>query len=112
SEVSAPEEVQTFETEPEPAKPEPVDDTLATPIVLRKTGDKQPEVFTQHVLRGVILRKFLNVSTIAKKLRETEQHALGATALKPSGGGSLGRLRRQQHLLYLDNPRWNASLIV
>ncbi|KAG3196937.1 hypothetical protein PC128_g7248 [Phytophthora cactorum] len=91
SEVSAPEEVQTFETEPEPAKPEPVDDTLATPIVLRKTGDKQPEVFTQHVLRGVILRKFLNVSTIAKKLRETEQHALGATALKPSGGGSFGK---------------------
>ncbi|KAF1773862.1 Tetratricopeptide repeat [Phytophthora cactorum] len=84
-------EVQTFETEPEPAKPEPVDDTLATPIVLRKTGDKQPEVFTQHVLRGVILRKFLNVSTIAKKLRETEQHALGATALKPSGGGSFGK---------------------
>ncbi|ETN21070.1 hypothetical protein PPTG_01381 [Phytophthora nicotianae INRA-310] len=86
SQVRTPEEVETIEVEPEPVKPEPMDDTLATPIVIRNAGDKQSEVFTQHVLRGVILRKFLNISTITRKLRETEQH-VRVTALNPSGSG-------------------------
>ncbi|GMF11138.1 unnamed protein product [Phytophthora lilii] len=88
-EVSQIEESPAFRAEQEPV--EPVDDTLATPIVIRKLGDKQPEVFTQHVLRGVILRKYLHVSNIARKLRETEQHVLRVSAMAPSGGGSFGK---------------------
>ncbi|KAF4143946.1 Tetratricopeptide repeat [Phytophthora infestans] len=86
TEVFVPLEDQSSEAEPELAKWEPVDDTLATPIVIRNAGDKQPEVFTQHVLRGVILRKFLNVSAITRKLRETEQHVLNSPT-----GGSFGK---------------------
>ncbi|KAL3668633.1 hypothetical protein V7S43_005934 [Phytophthora oleae] len=84
--VSPPEEVQPFEAEPEPRKPGRVDDTLATPIVIRKAGDKQPHVFTQQVLRGVILRKYLHVSNIARRLRETEKHVFHVNALSFSNG--------------------------
>ncbi|KAG1704064.1 hypothetical protein DVH05_006077 [Phytophthora capsici] len=82
---SSPEEAQPFEAEPEPRTPGRVDD-LATPIVIRKAGDTQPQVFTQHVLRGVILRKYLQVSNIARRLRETEKHVLRVNALTSSSG--------------------------
>ncbi|KAK1945830.1 Tetratricopeptide repeat protein 6 [Phytophthora citrophthora] len=87
--VSPPEEAQSFEAEPEPRKPGRVDD-LATPIVIRKAGDTQPQVFSQHVLRGVILRKYLHVSNIARRLRETEKHVLRVNALT-SSSGSFGK---------------------
>ncbi|GMF54923.1 unnamed protein product [Phytophthora fragariaefolia] len=84
-------EASALEIEQRPAKHEPVDDTLATPIVIRKPGDKQPTVFSQHVQRGVILRKYLHISNIARKLRETEQHVLRASAMAPSGSGTIGK---------------------
>ncbi|RLN79669.1 hypothetical protein BBJ28_00011283 [Nothophytophthora sp. Chile5] len=86
-------EENPVEVEVQPRKPEPVEDFLATPIVLQKTTAQQPQerVFTQHVLRGFVLRKYLHVSNIARKLRETEQQILRVSVPLPAGGGGSGK---------------------
>lgn len=58
------------------------DSSLAAPIVLRPAiGQPHDKVLTQHVLRGAFLRKYLHVSNIARKMKETEQQLLRSSAL-------------------------------
>lgn len=57
-------------------------DALASPLILnmRSHGPAQEKVIAQHVLRSKFMRKYLHVSNLTRKLKETEQ-ILRSTAL-------------------------------
>lgn len=71
-------------------------DALTSTLVLQTTQNRAPQerVITQHVLRGAFLRKYLHVTNITRKLKETEQ-LLRASALSAGVASRTGTPQRK-----------------
>lgn len=66
-----------------PSTNTPLKSSSAASIVLRThQGQPQDKVISHHVLRGAFLRKYLHVSNIARKLKETEQQLQRSAAMR------------------------------